>query len=108
MVGFIDQIELGTATPFYTPIDSSDGFWKIASTSATIGGKVVQRAGNTAIADTGTTLCLVDKALCKAIYAQIPGAKSASFKTLVDFVDMIVHLKDTSSPLRTLHPPFLL
>jgi hypothetical protein len=84
MVGFIDQTELGTATPFYTPVDSSSGFWKIASTSAVIGGKVVQRSGNTAIADTGTTLCLVDKALCQAIYAQIPGAKSSSFESLVN------------------------
>jgi hypothetical protein len=34
----------------------------------------VDRSGNTAICDTGTTLCLVDASLCKAIYDQIPGA----------------------------------
>ena len=39
-------------------------------------GKTIQRPkNNDAIADTGTTLALVDDALCKAIYAAIPGAK---------------------------------
>lgn len=76
ILGLIDQDQLGGATPFYAPLVNDDsGFWKVASTSATVGGKVIQRGGNTAICDTGTTLCLVDSALCKKIYAEIPGAR---------------------------------
>lgn len=59
----------------YTPVDNSQGFWMFDSTTAAINGKTVERSGNTAIADTGTTLCLVDDATTKAIYALIPGSK---------------------------------
>lgn len=45
------------------------------STSATVNGKTVEQSGNTAIADTGTTLALVSDATCKAIYDAIPGSK---------------------------------
>ncbi|KAF2812043.1 aspartic proteinase precursor [Mytilinidion resinicola] len=75
--GYIDQDIIkknGGKKPYYTPVDSSDGFWKFASASATVNGKKIARAGNTAIADTGTTLALVDDATCQAIYAAIPGA----------------------------------
>jgi hypothetical protein len=58
----------------YTPIDNSQGFWMFDSTSATVNGKTIAQTGNTAIADTGTTLALVADATCDAIYAAIPGA----------------------------------
>ena len=45
------------------------------STSAVVNGQTVDRSGNTAIADTGTTLALVDDATCQAIYNAIPGGK---------------------------------
>lgn len=73
--GYIDQGSLSGQTPYYTPIDSSQGFWQFASDSATIGGKTIKRSNNTAIADTGTTLALVDDFMCQKIYAAIPGAK---------------------------------
>ncbi|KAL8739204.1 MAG: hypothetical protein Q9181_000095 [Wetmoreana brouardii] len=73
--GYIDQKALAGQTPYYTPIDSSNGFWQFKSTTASVGSKKIQRAGNTAIADTGTTLALVDDNLCQAIYDAIPGAK---------------------------------
>lgn len=73
--GYIDQTALGGQTPYYTPVDNSQGFWSFQSTSATVAGKTIQRTGNTAIADTGTTLALVDDATCQAIYAAIPGGK---------------------------------
>lgn len=76
--GYIDKDTLtaaGVDEPFYVDVDSSNGFWQFASTSATVNGETVQRAGNTAIADTGTTLALVDDKTCEAIYAKIPGAK---------------------------------
>ncbi|CCC10826.1 unnamed protein product [Sordaria macrospora k-hell] len=43
----------------WTPIDNSEGFWKFPSESAAINGENVPVDGNTAIADTGTTLALV-------------------------------------------------
>ncbi|KAL9603976.1 MAG: hypothetical protein Q9179_002004 [Wetmoreana sp. 5 TL-2023] len=73
--GYIDQKALAGRTPYYTPIDSSNGFWQFKSTTASVGSKKIQRTGNTAIADTGTTLALVDDNLCQAIYDAIPGAK---------------------------------
>jgi hypothetical protein len=75
--GYIDPGVLKTAgtQPSYVAVDNSNGFWQFASTSASINGKVMQLASNTAIADTGTTLALVSDAVCKAIYAAIPGSK---------------------------------
>ena len=73
--GYIDQDALGGQTPYYTPVDNSQGFWMFDSTSAVVAGKTVERSGNTAIADTGTTLALVDDATCEAIYKAIPGGK---------------------------------
>jgi len=75
--GFIDESVMsaaGATTPNYAPVDSSQGFWQIQSTSATINGTTINRSGNTSIMDTGTTLCLVDDALVEAVYKAIPGA----------------------------------
>lgn len=72
--GYIDQDSLGGQEPYYTKVDNSQGFWTFDSTSAVVAGKTVDRSGNTAIADTGTTLALVDDNVCKAIYDAIPGA----------------------------------
>lgn len=75
--GFIDQDTVKAAGEdiAYTPVDNSQGFWMFNSTSATVNGKSIARAGNKAIADTGTTLALVDDATCQAIYDAIPGAE---------------------------------
>ncbi|EFQ89685.1 hypothetical protein CFE70_002189 [Pyrenophora teres f. teres 0-1] len=76
--GFIDQDTLkaaGVTEPNYATIDSSQGFWQLNSTSASINGTIINRSGNTSIMDTGTTLCLVDDALVEAVYKAIPGSK---------------------------------
>ena len=78
--GYIDQDVLSSSNTTaaqiqYTPVDNSQGFWQFASGSYAINGKTQTLSGNTAIADTGTTLALVSDAVCKAIYAAIPGAK---------------------------------
>lgn len=76
--GYIDQDTLtaaGATEPNYADVDNSQGFWQIQSTSATINGQTVNRSGNTAIMDTGTTLCLVDDTLVEAVYKAIPGSK---------------------------------
>jgi Eukaryotic aspartyl protease len=82
MEGHIDQAQLGGKTPFYTPIVGDSGFWKVSSVSIVVNGQTMARPGNTAICDTGTTLCLFDTNTCKAIYAPVPGAKSLPFPLL--------------------------
>lgn len=78
--GYIDPDVLSTAGVTaeqiaYTPIDNSQGFWMFDSASASVNGKTIARSGNTAIADTGTTLALVDDSTVEAIYNAIPGSK---------------------------------
>src|ERR1700712_5179432 len=75
--GTIDQPSMqncGAKDFWWTPLvnQSIRGFWEFASTSWTINGQVMPRAakqsgGNTAIADTGTTLALVDDDTVAAI-----------------------------------------
>ena len=75
--GYVDQdtVKAAESEIYYTPVDNSQGFWMFDSASATVNGKSVARAGNKAIADTGTTLALVDDETCQAVYDAIPGAK---------------------------------
>ncbi|KAL8687118.1 MAG: hypothetical protein Q9224_005248 [Gallowayella concinna] len=76
--GYIDKTALAGQTPWYCPIDPSEGFWQFKSATASVNKTKISRAGNTAIADTGTTLALVDDKTCAAIYKAIPGAKYSS------------------------------
>ncbi|KFZ19559.1 hypothetical protein V502_03583 [Pseudogymnoascus sp. VKM F-4520 (FW-2644)] len=57
--GYIDEetVKKSGEEIYWTPIDNSQGFWMFDSPSATVNGRTVQQSGNTAIADTGTTLC---------------------------------------------------
>lgn len=75
--GVIDAAKAGVSDDDvqYTPVDNSQGFWMFNSASATVNGQTIDRSGNTAIADTGTTLCLVDDDTVQQIYAAIPGAR---------------------------------
>lgn len=75
--GYIDQdvIEASGGEISYVDVDKSQGFWQFESSTAQVNDKTINRASNTAIADTGTTLALVDDAVCEAIYGAIPGAK---------------------------------
>jgi len=74
--GFIDDATVTASGQevAYAAVDNSQGFWMFDSTSATVNGQTVAQSGNTAIADTGTTLALVSDATCKAIYDAIPGS----------------------------------
>jgi len=72
--GYIDQDLVSGKEIYYTPVDNSQGFWMFDSTSAVVNGTTVDQSGNTAIADTGTTLALVSDATCQAIYNAIPGS----------------------------------
>jgi hypothetical protein len=79
--GFIDQPTLDAAegpiwyTPLVHGLDQFDGFWRFESTSIVVNGHNFDRPKNTAIADTGTTLALIDDQALNKIYKQIPGAK---------------------------------
>lgn len=72
--GYIDEKALQGQQPVYTPIDKSSGAWILESNVASINGDLYSRPGNRALADTGTTLCLVADSLCEKIYSAIPGA----------------------------------
>lgn len=59
----------------WVPVNAASGFWEFNSTSFTIDGKTQQNpTGSPAIADTGTSLLLVDDAVAQAYYAQVQGA----------------------------------
>ena len=73
--GYIDKPSLGGQEPYYVAIDNSQGFWQFPSTTVSIAGSQFTRPDNTAIADTGTTLALIDDAICGKIYDAIPGSK---------------------------------
>jgi hypothetical protein len=74
--GVIDAARAGVIDDdiFYTPVDSSQGLWMFDSTVASINGTKINRPSNKAIADTGTTLCLLDSTTVNTIYNTIPGA----------------------------------
>jgi hypothetical protein len=59
----------------YTPVNTTNGFWEFASESIAVNGQKTSTNGNTAIADTGTTLMMIDDNLAEQVYASIPGAK---------------------------------
>jgi hypothetical protein len=59
----------------YTPVNDTNGFWEVDSEFITINGKKTVLAGNTAIADTGTTLVVIEDELVAQIYSTIPGAR---------------------------------
>lgn len=59
-----------------TPIDNSRGFWEFTSNTYSIDGQDAQNsAASPAIADTGTSLLMVDENVAEAYYSQIQGAQ---------------------------------
>lgn len=61
----------------WAPIDPTNGFWEFTSTKFSVGnGKALNAIGGTAIADTGTTLMLVNAAVVNAYYSQVAGAQN--------------------------------
>lgn len=74
--GRIDQSKFKGDLAF-TPVDSSRGFWEFASNSYAIGDGQIQtdEAASPAIADTGTSLMLVDDAVAGAYWGQVEGSR---------------------------------
>lgn len=76
--GNIDQTKF-TGTLAYTPVDSSQGFWQFPSASYKVAGTAgTNTAASPAIADTGTSLLLVDANVATAYYAKVTGAQNSA------------------------------
>ncbi len=75
--GYIDQdlVQKSGEEIHWTQINNSEGFWSFSSESCSINGEKIDLTGNTAIADTGTTLALMGDKVVEKLYSQIPGAK---------------------------------
>jgi len=61
------------------PVDSSQGFWEFSSTKVAVGNGQVQKvpdASGSAIADTGTSLMIVDPAVVQMYWSQVNGAQN--------------------------------
>jgi hypothetical protein len=59
----------------WAAVDPTNGFWEFTSSKFSVGnGKALNAIGGTAIADTGTTLMLVNPAVVNAYYSQVAGA----------------------------------
>lgn len=82
--GYIDDSE-HDGTIIYTKVDSSQGFWGFTANGYTIGGGSAnssdgsfekrQSTSISGIADTGTTLLLLDDAVVQDYYSKVQGAK---------------------------------
>ncbi|KAF2855662.1 acid protease [Plenodomus tracheiphilus IPT5] len=60
----------------WVPVKAETGFWQFPSTKFAIGDQQFDNpAGSDAIADTGTSLLLVDQQVAEAYYSQVKGAK---------------------------------
>lgn len=58
----------------YVDSDNSQGFWQFPSATATVGDRQISRLDNTAVADTATTLALLEDVFVDYFYGLIPGA----------------------------------
>lgn len=72
--GTIDASKF-TGNLMFTPVNASSGFWQFDSTSYRIGNRSVKRtSASPAIADTGTSLLLLDPEVVRAYYAKVSSA----------------------------------
>lgn len=117
--GYIDEHALQGQIPIYAPLVGDLGAWVFESNIASINGIQYDRSGNRALADTGTTLCLVSDLLCEKIYHAIPGATQSStqqgwvFPTTTDIStlprialsvgDALFHIKPEDFAFQDLH-----
>ena len=71
--GFIDSSKY-TGDITYVDVDSSQGFWEFTSSGYAIGSGSFKSSSIDAIADTGTTLLLMDDSIVEAYYKKVSGA----------------------------------
>ena len=73
--GSIDSTKY-TGDIHYAPVDSSQGYWQIQSEAYTLGGKQIAcTICSPTVADTGTSLLLLDEDIVAAYYKQVQGAQ---------------------------------
>jgi aspergillopepsin I len=73
--GYIDSSKY-SGTLAYTTVDNSQGFWSFTADSYSVGGSG-SGGSITGIADTGTTLLLLDDTVVSAYYSQVQGAQNS-------------------------------
>lgn len=72
--GVIDSTKFSGSLS-WAPINTETGFWQFSSTQFSVNnGPLIMEPGGQAIADTGTTLMLVNSAVVNAYYSQVNGA----------------------------------
>ncbi|CDM30996.1 hypothetical protein DTO013E5_361 [Penicillium roqueforti] len=74
--GYIDSDKY-TGTLAYADVDDSDGFWSFTADSYKIGTGAAGKS-ITGIADTGTTLLLLDSSIVTAYYKKVTGSQNSS------------------------------
>lgn len=75
--GAIDLTKVKGGKLATIPVDAETGFWQFASTSFTVGGEKHQNpSASPAIADTGTSLLVVDDNVAQAYYSKVQGAQN--------------------------------
>jgi hypothetical protein len=73
--GYVDKSAY-TGTVYYADVDDSQGWWGFTAAGYGIGSGAELGSDNiTGIADTGTTIMLLDDSICEAFYAETQGAK---------------------------------
>ncbi|EXJ96072.1 aspergillopepsin I [Capronia coronata CBS 617.96] len=72
--GFIDGSK-HTGAITYTPVNTANGFWEFTGTGYGVGDGSFQQISIDAIADTGTTLLLLDDSIVSDYYSQVSSAR---------------------------------
>ncbi|KAB8077754.1 Aspartic protease pep1 [Aspergillus leporis] len=73
--GYIDKKKF-TGELAYANVDDSQGFWQFTADGYSVGKGEAKKSPVTAIADTGTTLIMIDEAIVDDYYKQVPSAKN--------------------------------
>ena len=74
--GFIDNSK-HTGEITYTPVDSSQGFWGFTTSGYKVGDGTLQRGNIKSIADTGTSLMLLEDSVVDAYWKAVDGAQNS-------------------------------
>lgn len=73
--GYIDKKKF-TGELAYADVDNSKGFWQFTADGYSVGKGEAKKSPITAIADTGTTLVMLDDEIVSDYYKQVDGAKN--------------------------------
>lgn len=76
--GEIDHSQYSSKNIIYTPVDKSRGFWGFTMSGYAVGTHAFTSASTDAVADTGTSLLLLDDDIVKTFYSRVAGAQYSS------------------------------